>query len=50
VGVIKIDYSTSSLLEAFRDQDAIVSAIATFPQVPIVDATVTAGVKRFIPS
>ncbi len=51
--VHKTDYTESSLLAAFKDQDAIVSAIATFSttlQKTIIDAAVKAGVKRFLPS
>jgi NAD(P)-dependent dehydrogenase (short-subunit alcohol dehydrogenase family) len=47
------DYSIPSLLQAFKNQDAIVSAITTFStaqQVAIIDAAITAGVKRFVPS
>ncbi|KUJ07293.1 isoflavone reductase family protein [Mollisia scopiformis] len=47
------DYSPTSLIKAFQGQDAIISAIATMStslQSSIVDAAVTAGVKRFIPS
>ncbi len=52
--VHKTDYSShSSILEAFKGQDAVVSTIATAAlgqQQAIVDAAVKAGVKRFIPS
>jgi putative NADH-flavin reductase len=47
------DYPESELLEAFKDQDAIVSTIATASagtQNKIIDAAVKAGVKRFVPS
>ena len=53
VTVHQTDYSMASLLKAFKDQDAVVSAIGTFStaqQVAIIDAAITAGVKRFIPS
>jgi hypothetical protein len=54
VAVKKVDYdSTDSLKEAFKGQDAVVSAIATPAvqgQKTIIDAAVAAGVKRFIPS
>ncbi|CZR58425.1 related to 2`-hydroxyisoflavone reductase [Phialocephala subalpina] len=53
VTVIRSDYSTPSLLSAFKNQDAVISAIATFStseQISIIDAAVQAGVKRFIPS
>lgn len=47
------DYSTASLLEAFTNQDVVISTIATFStpqQKEIVDVAVQAGVKRFLPS
>ena len=53
VSVHKTDYSDSSLIGAFKGQDAIVSAIATYSttqQKAIIDAAVAAGVKRFLPS
>ncbi|KAI9879479.1 MAG: hypothetical protein M1830_008438 [Pleopsidium flavum] len=53
ITVYKTDYSESSLLDAFKSQDAVLSAIATFStpeQKTIIDAAVKAGVKRFIPS
>ncbi|KAH6682679.1 hypothetical protein B0J14DRAFT_673066 [Halenospora varia] len=53
VTVYKTDYSQESLLLAFKDIDAIISAIATFSthlQKTIIGAAITAGVKRFIPS
>ncbi|KAF3941854.1 hypothetical protein ABW19_dt0206704 [Dactylella cylindrospora] len=51
--IIKSDYSPSSLEEAFKGQDAIVSVIAGAglgEQKKLVDAAVASGVKRFIPS
>lgn len=53
VTVHRTDYSHASLVDAFKGQDAVVSTIATFSahqQADIIDAAVTAGVKRFIPS
>jgi len=53
VKVFTSDYSESSLEEAFKGQDAIVSAIAGSAlgdQKKLIDAAVKAGVKRFIPS
>jgi uncharacterized protein YbjT (DUF2867 family) len=53
VTVHRTDYSKTSLVEAFKGQDAVVSTIASYSthqQVDIIDAAVTAGVKRFIPS
>ena len=53
VAVHRTDYSSASLLEAFKGQDAVVSTIATFSthqQSDIIDAAITAGVKRFVPS
>ncbi|KAK4936576.1 hypothetical protein LTR10_022563 [Elasticomyces elasticus] len=51
--VIKTDYSHNSLVDAFKCQDAVVSAMATFhldQQFPVIDAAAEAGVRRFIPS
>ena len=53
IKVIKSDYSESSLADAFKGQDAVVSTIsggALQDQFKIIDAAVKAGVKRFIPS
>ncbi|KAH7333436.1 hypothetical protein BKA65DRAFT_479980 [Rhexocercosporidium sp. MPI-PUGE-AT-0058] len=53
VTVFKTDYSTASLLRAFKGQDAIVSAIAAASaqqQTAIIDAAITSGIRRFIPS
>jgi NmrA-like family len=50
---VKSDYSESSLVEAFKGQDAVVSALGAagfVEESKIVDAAVKAGVKRFIPS
>ena len=47
------DYPEAELLEAFKGQDAVVSAIttsSTAQQHAIIDAAVKAGVKRFLPS
>jgi len=53
VKVVKSDYSEASLVDAFKGQDAVVSALgaAGLAEEPkIVDAAVKAGVKRFLPS
>jgi hypothetical protein len=54
IRVHKTDFTSSeSLAEAFKGQDAVVSAIATAAlgeQIQIIDAAAKAGVKRFIPS
>lgn len=51
--VYRTDYSESSLLLAFRGQDAVVNTI-TIPdyeeQKKMIDIAVLAGVKRFIPA
>lgn len=51
VKVIKSDFSPGSLVEAFKGQDAIVSATSMMDgheETSIVDAAIKAGVKRFI--
>ncbi|CZR64413.1 related to NmrA-like family protein [Phialocephala subalpina] len=53
VRVYQTDYSEASLSEAFRGQDAVVSTISVLGkmvQTKLIDAAVTHGVKRFIPS
>lgn len=53
VTVIRTDYTIPSLVEAFKGQHAVVSTIATGSndqQKKMVEAAITAGVKRFIPS
>ncbi|KAK6524358.1 hypothetical protein TWF281_011266 [Arthrobotrys megalospora] len=53
VNVITTDYSPSSLEAAFAGQDAVVSVVAGAAlgeQKKLIDAAVSAGVKRFIPS
>ncbi|KAL2062759.1 hypothetical protein VTL71DRAFT_5831 [Oculimacula yallundae] len=54
VKVIKADYeSLDSLTSALKDQDAVVSAVGTdglLGQSLLVDAAITAGVKRILPS
>ncbi|KAI1747348.1 NAD(P)-binding protein [Xylaria castorea] len=50
---VQSDYTSTSLVEAFKGQDAVVSTISTMnvkQQVTIIDAAVAAKVKRFIPS
>lgn len=51
--VYRTDYSESSLLLAFKGQDAVVNTI-TMPdfeeQKRMIDIAVSAGVKRFIPA
>ncbi len=51
--IIKTDYSHESLVAALKGHDAVVSAITTFlvgQQLPIIDAAIEAGIRRFIPS
>jgi hypothetical protein len=51
--VFKTDYSKSSLVDALKGHDAIVSTIGgggLKEQQSLIDAAVLAGVKRFIPS
>jgi len=53
VKVIKRDYSDPSLHEAFEGQDAVVCLVGgtgILDQIKLIDASVKAGVKRFIPS
>ncbi|TVY68721.1 Isoflavone reductase-like protein P3 [Lachnellula suecica] len=54
VRVHKTDYNSDSSLEsAFKDQDAVVSVIATtglITQLKIIEVAAKSGVKRFIPS
>lgn len=53
VTVLTTDYSPSSLEAAFSGQDAVVSVIAGAAlgeQKKLIDAAVSSGVKRFIPS
>ena len=50
---MKSDYSDASLVDAFKGQDAVVSAIGAAglaEEIKLIDAAVKAGVKRFIPS
>jgi hypothetical protein len=50
---IVTDYSKASLLEAFQGQDAVVSTLGgagVLHQREMIDAAVTAGIKRFIPA
>lgn len=50
---ISDDYPEAELLAAFKDQDAIVSIIATASaaqQQTIIDTAIKAGVKRFVSS
>lgn len=47
------DYPQADLLEAFKGQDVVISTIATASagvQKKLIDASVQAGVKRFVPS
>lgn len=50
----KVNYNdTAALVAALKGQDAVVSAItsaATENQIHIVDASIKAGVKRFVPA
>lgn len=53
VRVFKTDYSESSLLSAFKGQDAVVSIVpyrALAEQTKLIDAAIKAGVRRFVPS
>ncbi|OBT87716.1 hypothetical protein VE02_04084 [Pseudogymnoascus sp. 03VT05] len=54
IRVIRVDYtSIPSLTAALQNQDAVVSALtseAMDTQVPLIEASIAAGVKRFIPS
>ncbi|KAM0252766.1 hypothetical protein ACHAQJ_007604 [Trichoderma viride] len=53
IQVYKTDYSKSSLVDALKGHDAIVSTIGgggLAEQQRLIDAAVLAGVKRFIPS
>lgn len=54
VKVIPVDYSSApDLTAALTGQDAVVSALTTsamITQVPLIEASIAAGVKRFIPS
>ncbi|CAJ0543899.1 Ff.00g039820.m01.CDS01 [Fusarium sp. VM40] len=54
VKVSRVDYKNeSSLIEALRDHKAVVSTLSIFgdnAQEALVDASIKAGVKRFIPS
>ncbi|PNP39716.1 hypothetical protein TGAMA5MH_08387 [Trichoderma gamsii] len=54
VKVAQIDYdSPESLTKALENQDAVVSALnheLHKPQIALIDASIKAGVKRFIPS
>lgn len=50
---MKSDYGEASLVEAFKGQDAVVSALGAdglAQEIKVVDACVKAGVKRFLPS
>lgn len=51
--VIQYDYNDPALVDALRGQDAIivaVSAMVTISQVPLIDAAIKAGVKKFVPA
>ena len=53
IKVVKSDYSETSLIDAFKGQDAVVSALGRAglgEEMKMIDASVKAGVKRFIPS
>ncbi|KIY53801.1 NAD(P)-binding protein, partial [Fistulina hepatica ATCC 64428] len=54
IAVYKTDYTPASLAVALKGQDAIVSAIGAQGlgdlQIALIDAAISAGVKRFIPS
>jgi hypothetical protein len=51
--VIETDYTHESLVKILRGQDAVISAIGAtgfLGQKAVIDAAITAGVKRFLPS
>lgn len=51
ITLIRLDYTFDSLRDAFRNQDAVISATSVFTidiQTTILDAAKAAGVKRFI--
>lgn len=53
VNVRKSDFSDADLVSAFKGQDAVVSVVGAtaFPeQKKFIDAAISAGVKRFLPS
>ena len=54
VEVVEVDYlSTDSLVRALRNQDAVVNTVTTeavHGQKLVIDASIQAGVKRYIPS
>lgn len=53
VSVIRADYTLDALSEAFKGQDAIVSAVGPagfLDQKLMIDAAIKAGVQRFLPS
>ncbi|KFZ07800.1 hypothetical protein V502_09746 [Pseudogymnoascus sp. VKM F-4520 (FW-2644)] len=53
VTVVRTDLSDNGLIEAFKGQDAVISAVGATglgEQKKFVDASIRAGVKRFIPS
>ncbi|KAH8657163.1 hypothetical protein BGZ60DRAFT_545662 [Tricladium varicosporioides] len=51
--IIRSDYSLSSIISAFQDQDAVICALGQAgigEEIKLIDAAVAAGVKRFIPA
>lgn len=54
VKIIRVDYSSiSELTQALTGQDAVVSVLTTSAmetQIPLIEAAVDAGVRRFLPS
>jgi uncharacterized protein YbjT (DUF2867 family) len=52
INVVKVDFSSQdSLVSALRGQDAFISAIPKHGEQPfLIDAAITAGIQRFIPS
>jgi len=53
ITVHRTDYSTPSLISVFKNQDAVISAIASFSthqKALTIDAAIEAGVKHFISS
>jgi hypothetical protein len=53
IKVFKSDYTSTSLVQAFTGQDAVVCALGAgglSSEINVIDAAVAAGVKRFLPA
>lgn len=53
VTIVRATYVEEELVKVFKDQDAIISAVGAegfLEQKILIDAAITAGVRRFIPS